>query len=418
MSFTAETSAALAGPEWLRAARARAAMFLASTAMPSTEQELWRYSRVDDIDLSRYSLPESEGKLSPEVERLVAQIENPAAVIVVVDGVIASIECAADDAGIAEIATPESEHWGGEGFGSVAEPVDVFALLNASFTTSPVRIEIPRGAVDKRPIVVVNHISNESAVTFPRTIIHAGEASEATVYEFQTSSVENALVLPVVEHEVEAAANLTYVNVQLLGPAVHHVGYNASRVAKDAHFSSTTVALGGDYARVRTDSFVSEKGADSHLRAVYFGTGNQMHDFRTLQQHDAPKTTSDLFFKGAVGDDARSVYSGLIRVNKGAAGTNAFQTNRNLVLSDGAHAESVPNLEIEENDVKCSHASAIGPIDEEHRYYLESRGVPTQVANRLIAKGFLDEVLNGLPSAALRSELGKQIEAKLDGVIR
>ena len=114
-----------------------------------------------------------------------------------------------------------------------------------------------------------------------------------------------------------------------------------------------------------------------------------MHDFRTMQDHVAPATTSDLLFKGAVRDEAKSVYSGLIRVRKEAAGTNAFQTNRNLVLSEGAHVESVPNLEIEANDVRCSHASAVGPIDEEQRFYLESRGIEPEVAERLIVLGLL-----------------------------
>ena len=123
-------------------------------------------------------------------------------------------------------------------------------------------------------------------------------------------------------------------------------------------------------------------GATSNLLAVYFGAARQMHDFRTLQDHRAPKTTSDLLFKGAVAGAAHSVYSGLIRVEKGARGTNAFQTNRNLVLAEGARADSVPNLEIEENELRCSHASAVGPIDEEQRYYLESRGVPPEVAGR------------------------------------
>ena len=137
-----------------------------------------------------------------------------------------------------------------------------------------------------------------------------------------------------------------------------------------------------------------------------------MHDFRTVQHHQAPKTRSDLLYKGAVANSARSVYSGLIRVEKGARGTNAMQTNRNLVLHEGAHADSVPNLEIEDNDVRCSHASAVGPIAEDQRFYLESRGVPTEVADRLIALGFLDEVLEQLPfpalAGALRVAAGRQ----------
>src|SRR5204863_9999282 len=168
---------------------------------------------------------------------------------------------------------------------------------------------------------------------------------------------------------------------------------------------SATVALGGDHGRQRTGSRLIGPGSRGDLLAVYFGAARQMHDFRTLQDHRAPKSTSTLLFKGAVAGTAHSVYSGLIRVEKGARGTNAFQTNRNLVLAEGARADSVPNLEIEENEVRCSHASAVGPIDEEQRYYLESRGVPTEVAGRLIVIGFLAEVLGRIPVVGLRPHL-------------
>jgi len=138
-----------------------------------------------------------------------------------------------------------------------------------------------------------------------------------------------------------------------------------------------------------------------------------MHDFRTMQDHVGPKTTSDLLFKGAVEDRARSVYTGLIRVRKGAAGTNAFQTNRNLVLSEGAHANSVPNLEIDESDVSCSHASAVGPIDEEQRYYLESRGIPSEAAERLIVLGFFDDILGRAPVPGVDRVLREAVTGKL-----
>ena len=139
-----------------------------------------------------------------------------------------------------------------------------------------------------------------------------------------------------------------------------------------------------------------------------------MHDFRTVQDHRAPRASSDLVYKGAVANQSRSVYTGLIRVEKGAAGTNALQTNRNLVLHEGAHAESVPNLEIEDNDVRCSHASAVGPIADDQRFYLESRGVPTDVAERLIALGFLDEIFVTLPVAGTGAWLRNAVAAKLN----
>ena len=133
-----------------------------------------------------------------------------------------------------------------------------------------------------------------------------------------------------------------------------------------------------------------------------------------MNSHPDPQTTSDLLFKGAVAGTAKSVYTGLIRVRKEAAGTNAFQTNRNLVLSEGAHADSVPNLEIEANDVRCSHASAVGPIDSEQLYYLESRGVPPDIAERLIVLGFFDEVIDRLPVGPFERELRTDIAGKLD----
>ncbi len=139
-----------------------------------------------------------------------------------------------------------------------------------------------------------------------------------------------------------------------------------------------------------------------------------MLDFRTLQDHDAPSTRSDLLFKGAVEDHAHSVYSGLIRLRPTARKAKASQTNRNLVLTEGAGAESIPNLEIEANDVRCSHASAVGPIDEDQLYYLESRGVPPAEAERLIVLGFFDDVLDRLPIPTLARALRRTVVEKVE----
>jgi Fe-S cluster assembly protein SufD len=266
--------------------------------------------------------------------------------------------------------------------------------------------------VDK-PVLVLHWFDGDGVAAFTRTIVQAGADSELTVVEHQASPDVRMVVDPVVELDIADAARVKYLNVQDLGPRVWQIGYQASRVGRDATLSSAVVALGGDYARVRTDSSITGKGGTSYLTAVYFADGDRMHDFRTLQDHAAPSSTSDLLFKGAVQDHGRSVYSGMIRVRKEAPGTNAFQTNRNLVLSEGASAESVPNLEIETNDVKCSHASAVGPIDEEQRYYLESRGVPPEAAERLIVLGFFGEVLDKLPTPKLVASIKASVAERL-----
>ncbi len=177
-----------------------------------------------------------------------------------------------------------------------------------------------------------------------------------------------------------------------------------------------TVALGGEYARVRTDPCPGGPGGDSELLAAYFGAGDQMHDLRTVQLHAAPRTRLQPLFKGAVANSAHSVYSGLIRVEKGAKGTNAFQTNRNLVLSEGAQADSVPNLEIEDNDVRCSHASAVGPIDESQLFYLESRGVPTASAELVDRPRVPGRRAGAFPARGMRAGLRQAVAAKLSSV--
>jgi Fe-S cluster assembly protein SufD len=303
---------------------------------------------------------------------------------------------------------------GPELLGSVARPADVFGELSTAFMADGALVHVPAGVVVERPILVLHWVDGAEGALFPRLVVRTEDTAEATVLDYLASPPGlEALVGPVVELDVGDASHLSYLGVQSLGSGVWQLGNQASSVGRDATLDSFMVALGGDYARVRTDSRLVGQGGTSNLLAVYFGDGQQMHDFRTMQDHEGPKTTSDLLFKGAVEDEAHSVYTGLIRVRKGAAGTNAFQTNRNLVLTEGAHADSVPNLEIEENDVRCSHASAVGPIDDDHRYYLEARGVPPEVADRLIILGFFDDVIQRTPVPGLRGPLRQAVAAKL-----
>ena len=278
---------------------------------------------------------------------------------------------------------------------------DVWKAMNGAFVRVPWRVTVSAGAVVSAPVVVVHWLDAAGGAVFPRLEVEVGENASAQVVEVVASTGDDMLAAPLTELSLERGARLEYGQIQVLGGRAWQLGNQVSRVSRDATLRSMTVALGGDYARVRTDSVLEGPAGDSELLAAYFGSGEQMHDLRTVQHHAAPQTRSDLLFKGLVANRAHSVYSGLIRVEKGAKGTNAFQTNRNLVLSEGAQADSVPNLEIEDNDVRCSHASAVGPIDESGRFYLESRGVPAHVAERLIALGFMEDVLERFPVAGM-----------------
>jgi Fe-S cluster assembly protein SufD len=264
---------------------------------------------------------------------------------------------------------------------------------------------------------VITHSLDESGVVaYSRLVVEANENSEVTIVErFVSSADAKSLIVPVVDVRAAQSARVTYVAINELGAATWQIGYQQAVGQRDSTMQMFTVALGGDYARMRAEVCLEGQGANSQQVALYFADENQMHDFRTLQDHAAPRTHSSLLFKGAVKDTAKSVYTGLIRIRENATKSEAFQTNRNLTLSNGAWAESVPNLEIETNDVKCSHASTVGPIDEEQRFYLESRGIQPEIAERLVVLGFFDEVLNRLPALPFIAGLRERVSTKLLG---
>ncbi|HEX9260325.1 MAG TPA: SufD family Fe-S cluster assembly protein [Acidimicrobiales bacterium] len=374
--FTADLARALPGPAWLVDRRAAATERARARSMPSADEEIWRYSRIAELDLDTFT---------------------PAPVATTVSGQI--------------VPRPVSDE--GEVGIVMADAPDVFAELNDAFS-SPILLKVRAGLILDEPVVVTHTVHADGVAVFPRLVVEAGADSEITVIERFVSTDVHSLVVPVVELKAHPAARIRYVGVNQLGPRVWSIGHQLADGDRDSTTLLASVVLGGDYARVRTDARLTGQGAHCDQIAVYFGEGSQMHDFRTLQHHVAPKTTSDLLFKGAVEGHAKSVYTGLIKIGKGARGSTAFQTNRTLKLSEGAWAESVPNLDIENNDVRCSHASAVGPVDEEQRFYLESRGVPPAVAERLIVLGFFAEVLDRLPVAGLSAELRDAVAAKLD----
>ena len=383
---------------------------------------MWRYSRIDELDLGQFvpaPAPAAAGgdgaaDLPAATAALVAAVTDRAATVVVRNGRVVAADLAAGlaDRGVRAGAAAD-DHADVVG-AALDRPADAFVTLNEAFVADPVVVDVPAGVTLSGPVVVVHLTEGDGVAAFPRLVVRAGADSEVNVLEVQASGASPALVVPVTEIHAGRAARVGHVTVQQLGLATWQIGVQVSRVEAAATLRSTSIAFGGDYARLRTDCRMIGRGATGELDAVYFGEGHQMLDFRTFQDHVAPDCTSNLLFKGAVGGRSRSVYTGMIRVGKQARGTNAFQTNRNVKLSDGAWAESVPNLVIENNDVRCSHASAVGPVDEEQRFYLESRGVPTEDAERLIVSGFFDEVLGRLPVPAVAPLLRSTVAAKFE----
>jgi Fe-S cluster assembly protein SufD len=411
--------ASLSGPDWLARRRSSSFERFVVTPLPTVEEEVWRYSRIPELDLESYA-PVDGATLQPEpaVEALqpVRESLGPcSAVVVVRNGRVVHVEVdpAADAAGLEVGRLAELDGDGAALGSSAGEATNAFGLLHDAFLADPVLVRVPPGVVVQGPVAVLHWTDAHASATFPHLVVDAGENSEVVVYDHAASADVDALILPVVELHAGPAARLRYVHAQVLGPRVWQLGRQVSRVERDAAFATAMVALGGDYARLEVESSLEGRGSSGEMLAVYFGEGGQMHDFRSLQDHVAPRTTSNLLFKGAVQGRSRAVYTGLIHIAKVAAGVDAFQTNRNIKLSDGAWAESVPNLEIENNDVRCSHASAVGPVDEDQRYYLESRGIHPATAERLIVLGFFEEVLERLAVPGAVPALREEMAAKL-----
>ena len=412
-AFSAETLAGLPGGPALAEARRAALERFSAIDLPDTSSEEWRYSRIGELDLERFSpVLAAPGSIAlpPEIEALIAA-STASTVVVVADGLGVELRRRAE--GVSVVSGADAVPADGPGAAG-ATAGDAFGALNDAFSL-PLRIEVSSGS---RPgtVAVVHWLSTPGSAVFPRTSLVVGDRAEVDLLEVSVSASAGvgSLVVGRTAVDVGDGAVAGYLHLQQLGSQVWQIAEHSSRVGRDASFTAFSVALGGDYARVRTSSSLVGTGGTSRLHAVYFASGSRSVDFRTVQEHRAARTTSDLLFKGAVANRSQAVYTGVIRVEKGAAGTNAYQTNRNLVLHSGARADSVPNLEIEDNDVRCSHASAVGPIAEDQRFYLASRGVPPEAADRLITLGFLDEVLDRVPSKPVADHVRRGLVSALD----
>ena len=356
---------------------------LGEASLPSTDEDVWKYSRIDELELERFTAA----------------------------GAVTTVDHG--DLGRARVLRGDDA---AQLLAELPESGDAITWLHHALLADPVVIDIPAGVTVADPIVVRHEGPADGSAAAVRLVVRAGADSEVHVVEVFEGGGDG-LLLPATEVAAGPSARVGYVAAQLLGPRSWSIGTVELVADAQATASAGLIGFGGDYTRVRTDCRLVGRGATGDLMAAFFGDGDQTLDYRTFQDHVAPDTTSNLLFKGAVSDRSRSIYTGLIRVGKDARGTNAFQTNRNLKLSEDAWAESIPNLVIENNDVHCSHASAVGPIDEEQRFYLESRGVPTVVADRLIVAGFFAEVLDRLPVPMLRDRLDAAVADKLRAVL-
>ncbi len=420
-----EREAAPAGaegqPDWLRALRAEAWEAFQRLPLPTRKLEEWRYTDVAQLELDAVRPAQPTGEVPAEARALLEGKEASAKVLLV-GGDVAEIEVdpAAREQGVvvSDLATAANEHpeLVRRHFGSaVAMDQDKLAALNGAMWAAGVFVYVPADLRLEQPIRVARWLPREGVAVFPRTLIvaerhsHVAYVDECASPDFDEPTVS----LGAVEVIADEGADVQYVAVQQWGEGVRHLSIQRTLAQRDANLDTLVVNLGASVARVDLNARLEGPGARSDMLGLYFARGKQHFDHNTRQDHVAENAYSDLLYKGALYDEAKTIFRGIIRVHPGAQRTDAYQTNRNLLLSEKAEAVSLPNLEIEADDVKCSHGATVGQLDEEELFYLQSRGLDLRAAERLVIFGFFGEVLDRLPLPGVVEELKQAIEAKI-----
>jgi Fe-S cluster assembly protein SufD len=358
--------------------------------LPTTEDEVWRYAPLKELHLDQFevSQPSMNFELPSEIDDLA---RDAALVIHVENGHLRDVGPSLD--GVKVSSESPGQSLGDNSYFERYES-DAFALLNGALCPGTITIRIAAGHHVAGPIVIVQSFS--AGASWPSIHINVERGASVSLIECLLGGGD-AVVVPLSQYEVGDNAELSISTYQRLAPSAWHIARSTVVLHRDARMNQGVVGLGGHYNRSRNDAEFVGSGSLNRLHTTFLGSGNQVHDFRTHQHHLVGRTNSVLLSKGAVADESRSVYTGLIEIEKGARRSDARQTNVNLLLSKSAHADTVPNLDIKENDVVCAHASSVGPLDEMQRWYLESRGVDRDVAERLMVQGFFNEMTDAMP---------------------
>ncbi len=417
-------------PEWLKERRLHAWSVYERTPMPTRRLEEWRYTDLSRmLKLDRMSLlPWSErhfsvGDAPTALTSAMRSDQEASGQVIDLDGSVAQVDL---DAGLGSkgviltslrAAVAEHPSLLEEFLAAEASPAESgkFQSLNAALWTDGIFLRVPRGVRMELPVRVSRWISEPGRALFSRTLILAEEGSRVSfVDEVQSPNFEEqTLVSSAVEVFAQAGAQVQFVSLQRMGRGAFHLSQQCTLADNDSTLDTLNVSLGASVARVDLNAKLRGTGANSNMLGLYFGGDDQHFDHNTRQDHLAPHSKSDLLYKGALDGKARAVFRGIIKVHRGAQQTDAYQTNRNLLLSEDARAESLPNLEIEADDVRCSHGASVGQLDQEHLFYLMSRGLSRPQAERLVVMGFLGEVLSRLPLGGVVKRVSAIIEERL-----
>jgi Fe-S cluster assembly protein SufD len=384
-------------------ANARALEAYRSLPLPDTSEEHWRFTDLKGFDPEDYGL--QAGTL-PRNESVTTMLDLDVAGYATVTA--GGIEISQLPEGVRFEPLPEDY----ERLYSLIGWDEKFAAHNAAMWQHGLLVVIPKGVVLEKPLYVRIAVTGQ---TFWRLVIVAEEGSRASLIEEYASPdpATEAYSNAVVELFVEPNAKLEYVSLQNLSTETWHFASHHARVERDAELDWVAGGFGSKRGKTRIQNDLNGQGATSRVTGAYFADGTQHLDYDTFQEHVAPNCESDFAFKGALRDNATAVWRGMIRVELDAQKTNAYQECRNLMLSPSAHAVPIPGLEIMANDVRCTHGATVSRVDREQLFYLMSRGLPRAEAERLVVRGFFQDVLDRIELEPVREAVTAALEARI-----
>jgi Fe-S cluster assembly protein SufD len=423
------------GPTSLAAQRRSALELFRSMPLPSQETEEWRYTDLSDFELD--FAPFTPGRTATSLDEVAEELIREAGPVEDRAGLLiqhnSTTTIAHLDPGIRGRNETEADVRSKVHFESIDSalvdhpeivepylhalvPADrtTFTALHAALRTGGTFVLVPDDTKVELPIQALTYLDADGAAIFPHTLLIVGTGAEVTFIDrYASPEGVRAFSDAIAEIYVGDGSHVRYVSIQEWGDGVTHLGIQRATVGRDATLRTLAIGFGASLARAEVETVLAEPGGFSEMLGVFFADEDQHFDHRSIQDHVAPHCTSDLLYKGALRDHSRAVYSGWVHVRPDAQKTDAMQTSRNIVLSEHAKADAIPNLEIEANDVRCGHAASVGPVDDDAIFYLTSRGIPRDEAERLIVSGFFQEVLDRVALDEVRTGAEQAIQDEL-----
>ena len=417
--------AAPAEPGWLAERRARAIAAAKELSLPGPRTKGWEFTDLSGLDLAAYgpAEPGDAGAIATAAARLA--VPAGAGGLTQVDASVhpdgpAEVPGDGRPAGPAVLSLSDAAErfpdLVGERLGTIVPGgSDPFVAINDAGWRGGALIYVPAGSRPERPISLTAIQQASERTLNWRTLIVLEEGAEAEVWERYISAGEatEALFNGVTEIIVGPGASLRYVCGQDLSPASWAFATQRAEVERDGSLEWVAMGFGSGRGKVRMETKLAGRGASARVTGAYAGTARQHLDYDTTQEHAAEDTTSDLAFRGVLAGRATAVWRGMINVDRGAQRTDAFQDCRNLLLSPRAHADAIPGLEIEADDVRCTHAAAVAQVDPDQLFYLTSRGLRREQASGMIVEGFLAELVERVPPGTLADALAGALEMRL-----